>query len=181
MATTLTEPLTVRRLTRDDGSALWSFHRSQWRHVRRDDPQPWQAELAHVTGVLPKLLRAGWCKVDGGLDDRGRLVAVLAWRVWRPDLASAELLTVRHDSYGRGYGRQMLDHLMTSARAIGVRQIVATVHEDNAAARRLLKGVNATPRPNVGPVAPGYCAYVIDCATAAVAVGQVTADTCRYE
>ena len=154
----------IRRLTRDDGPALWSFHRAQLRRVRRGDPQPWEAELAGLTGNLLKLLRAGWCHIDGGFDDQGRLVAVFAWRVWRPDLASAELLTVRSDCYRSGYGQQMADHLVTSARAIGVRQIVATVHEDNAAALRLLEGVNAVARPEEGPVPPGYCAYVIECA-----------------
>lgn len=155
--------LTVRRLTRDDGPALWSFHRTQWRRVRRRSPQPWELKLAHLTGLLPKMLRAGWCNIDGGFDGRGRLVAVLAWRVERPDLAFAELLTVRRDCYGRGSGRQMLDHLMTSARAIGVRQIVAIVHEGNAGALRLLETVNAVARPEEGPVPPGYCAYVIEC------------------
>lgn len=93
------------------------------------EPTPWTA------GDFLDVPKNGWsCEVMVDNDD-----TIQAWAVVMPVLDEAELLTigVRPDDQGKGYGRAMLNHMLTRMQNDNCTRCYLEVRESNVRAIRL--------------------------------------------
>lgn len=75
-------------------------------------------------------------------------------------------LLVADKMQGKGLGRKMLEQAVQEARKEGYTQMLATVHDDNAVMRGMLRSMGITQGIRRGADAAGHHTYVIDLRTA---------------
>jgi L-amino acid N-acyltransferase YncA len=84
---------------------------------------------------------------------RGRCVGIARAVVSRERSSVADVAVAVADAHqGQGLGRQLMNALVTDARAVGIREFEATIHPGNDAARGLARSVAATASYDEGMV-----------------------------
>lgn len=161
-----TARLVLRRPSLEDAEAIFARYMSDAEVVR------YLGRLRHTSvedsrQFLP-ISDSDWERGPAGpflieARDGGRLLGGVRLRFPEPDVALAGYALAR-DAWGRGYATEAMLAMVDVVRALGLRELRASCHPDNAASIHVLEKCGMIQRgavrelfPNIDPEAPVEC------------------------